>query len=132
MDIDSQFLGQIRNIYASVKEECHKKAAFIGPFSSREEAESYVTELWKPVEKALSDCSKTSKLEQGFLIDTPLDGCNDKHQHASLLSRETSQAGLRYALGNPSIKAPRRGGYNRCSQSISLCNSRVPIPEQRV
>ena len=91
MDIDSQFLGQIRNIYASVKEECHKKATSIGPFSSREEVESYVTESWKPVEKALNDCSKTSGLEQGFLIDTPFDGCNDNQQHASLLSREQIQ-----------------------------------------
>lgn len=91
MDIDSQFLGQIRNIYASVKEECHKKATSIGPFSSREEVELYFTELWKPIEKALNDCSKTSGLEQGFLIDTPLEGCNDKPQHASLLSREQMQ-----------------------------------------
>ena len=91
MDINSQFLVQIRNIYESVKEDCRSEAASVGRFSSREEVESTLSELWKPVEKALSDCCKKSKSEQGFLIDIPIDRCDGKSQHASFLSRQQMQ-----------------------------------------
>jgi len=119
MDIDSQFLGQIRNIYASVKEECHKKAASIGPFSSREEVESYVTESWKPVEKALSDCSKTSGLEQGFQIDTHFNRCDGKSQDPSLLSREQMQEAVAKNYGWEKWSEHPWRSYSEFSEWIS-------------